>query len=359
MSLQDASPICTISKPGKVCSKCGIYKDSTLFDKCSKNGLQSSCKVCRRAAKDAPMSYLRCMWLNTKIIPRSRGRSMRVSTPNPWTFKQVVEKWNDQHQKCYISGMPMKTGTFTDWQVSPERLNNDIGYENSNVVLICAEFNTQNQWTREKFRKVFVETIDAPHDPIDFPDELFTTIKKSKKGIPRATTVVREDGFVRCNRCMVFKERADITNGRGSRCRQCLQDISFEKEQTWLGALKRLIQHTKILGDKCARKKGSLTFEELVAMLRQQGGLCAYSGVPMSSRKGDFRVSIERIDTFKGYDKENVCLIIQELNSGDNTVLNDTKGSTGWSRAKFLQVQDFVRQSRDSSASTSSCPVDL
>jgi hypothetical protein len=258
MSLQDA-PIGKISKPGKVCSKCGIYKDAAFFDKCSKNSLQSSCKVCRRAAKDTPMSYLRYMWRNTT------SRSMRVSTPNPWTFEQVLETWNRQHQKCYISGMPMKTSTFTDWQVSPERLNNDIGYESSNVVLICAEFNTSNQWTREKFQKVFVETIDAPHDPIVFPDESFTTIKKSKKGIPRATIVVREDGFVRCNKCMEFKERTDFTNyPRGSRCRKCLQAVSFEHEQSWFGALSRLVQHTKILGDKYARKKGSVTLEELI-----------------------------------------------------------------------------------------------
>jgi hypothetical protein len=341
MSLQDAPP--TISKPGKVCSKCGIYKDVALFYKCLKNSnsLQSSCKMCHQAAKNTHTSYLRCMWLNTN------HRKMRVSTPNPWTFEQVLEKWNLQQQKCYISGMPMKTSTFTDWQASPERLNNDIGYENSNVVLVCAEFNTSNQWTREKFHKVFVETIDTPHDPIVFPDELFTKSRKSIKGIPRPKIVVREDGFVRCNKCMVFKERADFTNIRDSRCRKCLQAISFEHEQTWLGALKRLVLNTKVTGDKCARKKGSLTLEELIAILKQQGGLCAYSGVPMSSRKGDFKVSIERIDTFKGYDKENVCLIIQELNSPDRTVMNDTKGSTGWSRAKFLQVQDFVRQSRE------------
>jgi hypothetical protein len=113
--------------------------------------------------------------------------------------------------------------------------------------------------------------------------------------------------------------------------------------------LSRLVQHTKVYGNKCAIKKGSVTLEELISILKQQGGLCAYSGVPMSSRKGDFKVSIERIDTLKGYDKENVCLIIQELNSSDKTVLNDTKGSTGWSRAKFLQVQDSVRHTLDPS----------
>jgi hypothetical protein len=350
MSLQDAPPIGTISKTGKVCSKCGIYKDSGSFYK-SRNCLRSSCKTCQLAASDTPMTYLRNMWLGSKFRSMQRG----IPKTTLWTFQQVIETWNRQQQKCYISGMPMKTGTFTDWQASPERLNNDLGYENGNVVLVCVEFNTQNQWTREKFHKVFVETIDAPHDPIVFPDELFTKIRKSIKGIPRPTIVVREDGFVRCNKCMVFKERDDFTNTRDSRCRKCLQAINFEHEQTWLGALKRLVQHTKVLGDKCSRKKGSLTFEELVAMLRQQGGLCAYSGVSMSSRKGDFRVSIERINTLKGYDKENVCLIIQELNSPDRTVQNDTKGSTGWSRAKFLQVQDFVRQGRDPSAASTSC----
>jgi ferredoxin len=271
MSLQDAQPIGTVSKPGKVCSICGIYKDSGSFYK-SNNGLRSLCKTCQLAANDTPITYLRNMWGTTKL------RSIRRAGPtqNPWTFQQVVEKWNRQQHKCYISGMPMKTSTFTDWQASPERLNNDIGYENSNVVLVCAEFNTQNQWTREKFHKVFVETIDAPHDPIVFPDELFTKTRKSIKGIPRPTIVVREDGFVRCNKCMVFKERDHYTNTRDSRCPKCLQAISFEYEQTWLGALKRLVQHTKINGDKCARKKGSVTLEELIEMLRQQGGLCAY-----------------------------------------------------------------------------------
>jgi hypothetical protein len=246
--------------------------------------------------------------------------------------------------------MPMKTSTFTDWQASPERLNNEVGYEYNNVVLVCAEFNTSNQWTREKFHQVFIETIDTPYDPILFPDELFTAIKrKSLKGIPRQDSIVREDGFVRCNKCGVFKERSDFTGSRHAfRCRKCHQKIGFDHEQTWLGALTRLVHATKARGKNCARKKGSMTLAELISILRQQGGLCAYSGVPMSSRKGDFKVSIERIDTLKGYDKENVCLIIQELNSPDRTVMNDTKGSTGWSRSKFLQVQDSVRHNSQS-----------
>jgi len=67
-----------------------------------------------------------------------------------------------QRGKCYYSDIPMNFTPNTPWQCSLERLNNDLGYIESNVVLICLEFNTSTtvQWNREKFAEflAYVET---------------------------------------------------------------------------------------------------------------------------------------------------------------------------------------------------------
>ena len=62
-----------------------------------------------------------------------------------------VGRWAAQWGRCAYSRMPMRCQANVGWKCSVERLDNDMGYTPSNCVLVCAEFNTAAQWSREKF----------------------------------------------------------------------------------------------------------------------------------------------------------------------------------------------------------------
>ncbi|CAE7582598.1 pmpB [Symbiodinium natans] len=81
----------------------------------------------------------------------------------------------------------------------------------------------------------------------------------------------------------------------------------------------------------------------LLDLVLEQGGLCAYSGLPMELLKphSHWRVSIERMDSSHGYLKGNCCLVAAEFNSTVHKVGDDTAslaGSAQWSKQKVWEV---------------------
>ncbi len=53
----------------------------------------------------------------------------------------------------------------------------------------------------------------------------------------------------------------------------------------------------------------------------------------------------ERIDTLLHYKRSNVCLVMQEFNGKDNTVLEkieDNGGCSGWSREKVATLRKLL-----------------
>ena len=53
----------------------------------------------------------------------------------------------------------------------------------------------------------------------------------------------------------------------------------------------------------------------MVKLFRDQGGRCAYTNVPLQVN-GHFKFSVERYDNDVGYRCSNVCLVINEVNTG-------------------------------------------
>ncbi len=84
----------------------------------------------------------------------------------------------------------------------------------------------------------------------------------------------------------------------------------------------------------------NLSISEMYATLIRQGGLCYYSGVPMSPAKGNYRISIERVNVKLNYSFDNVVFCCQEFNSIDLTRVasDDAEGCGGWSKEKYQQV---------------------
>ncbi|CAE7828676.1 esiB, partial [Symbiodinium sp. CCMP2456] len=96
------------------------------------------------------------------------------------------------------------------------------------------------------------------------------------------------------------------------------------------------------------RKKGrqsDINTDHLLDLVFEQGGLCAYSGVPMEILKphSHWRASIERIDNRRGYVKGNYCLIAAEFNSAVHKICNEEGSSCGSSQWSKQKVQEVIR----------------
>lgn len=71
------------------------------------------------------------------------------------TYNDLLIIYNNQQGKCYYSNIEMQTKKLSNWQCSPERIDQTKGYTITNTKLICLEFNTGNvQWSLDKINKI-------------------------------------------------------------------------------------------------------------------------------------------------------------------------------------------------------------
>jgi hypothetical protein len=75
----------------------------------------------------------------------------------------------------------------------------------------------------------------------------------------------------------------------------------------------------------------SLSFLENI--WHKQNGRCNYSNIEMNYNKHEWKVSLERIDTSKGYTQDNVVLCCQEFNTRSQ-----------WSISKIEEMTDIIGQ---------------
>ena len=104
-----------------------------------------------------------------QLAGTARQRSAKWGHSCQMHFADILEMLQDQGGRCFYSGVPLQySRCHTDWVMSIERLNNALGYERKNSVLIAAEFNTTDlsrrargkvrgsaQWSLAKVRHVW------------------------------------------------------------------------------------------------------------------------------------------------------------------------------------------------------------
>lgn len=135
----------------------------------------AGCKTCRNNKKEKYESTLRGFIMRLVGAARSRvnakkkqGRMLEFSID----YNCILDKIIEQKGRCFYSSIPLVFKIKSDWMCSLERLDNNIGYTDANVVLICNEFNTASmsslsknevigsgQWNKDKF-KYFLESIN-------------------------------------------------------------------------------------------------------------------------------------------------------------------------------------------------------
>jgi hypothetical protein len=146
-----------------------------------------------------------------------------------------------------------------------------------------------------------------------------------------------------CTKCNVEKSLDDYhrdkynKDGRESRCKICKSKSDYERSKTLRAVLIKMLSHAKY-HSKSRKDKGreeagecTITISDLEEQWNIQDGKCWYSNIPMNIDKNDWKMSLERLDTDKGYIKDNVVFCCREFNN-----------SSQWSYEKIQEMLDIL-----------------
>lgn len=127
-----------------------------------------------------------------------------------------------------------------------------------------------------------------------------------------------------CAKCSVktsienfFKHR-QTQDGYHSWCKSCCKKGSekskAKKYSTFEGRVTTFLRTCKNSAEK-RQHSFELTKEMLLEMWELQHGICAYTGIQMTTQPSSaYSVSVERIDSSKGYTKDNTVLVCNAIN---------------------------------------------
>jgi hypothetical protein len=305
----------------KLCrGECGQVKPLAEF-----SGRHLKCKKCltihiRNRINTIPKVFFQALLGHARCSAKERkGDAQECSL----TLQDIQELHETQAGLCYYSGISYNLQRLSDWMCSLERLDPSRGYVHGNVALVACEFQSPSQWTTDKFDD-FIRLLNMNHER---QGDIEWYPPKTRR--PMQKTVVSEVDGVRycvCKQCQQTKTIENFYTNLRSGCKECEAKRSKLYKQTAYGHM------TRVLGamrpdtrDKAEHRNipgVTLTIPDLIAMFERQGGLCAYSGIPMTFGAYTdkwWTCSPERIDATKGYSVDNVCLICFEFNTPDRS----------------------------------------
>lgn len=144
----------------------------------------------------------------------------------------------------------------------------------------------------------------------------------------------------------LFFKHNQTSDGHHSWCKECCKEGNnksrVKQNLTIEGRAKVFLQNAK----KSAQKRNqefSLVIEDIVKCWEDQLGICAYSGRKMLLAAGNLEtVSIERIDSTKGYIPENTILVCQAINRMKSDFLYEDFYNLCKDVSMFLGDENFV-----------------
>lgn len=139
--------------------------------------------------------------------------------------------------------------------------------------------------------------------------------------VPKGTMVF-------CNRCKETKDEinfsSDITRTGGLQtyCKTCQTDMLCKYWSTFNGFMKRLFKDSR----RSAQERElafTITHQDLLDCYDEQDGLCNLTGVKLTHNstpglgrnKHPFNISVDRIDSSRGYERNNIQLVCTYVNT--------------------------------------------
>ena len=121
----------------KECSACGALKPADHF-----SAAQVRCNKCRASKMKSDANASVASYMTKKLSGvRYRHRKKNNGT-EPVKLDHLMALYQQQGGMCALTGLPMhSTSDESDLSVSVDRINNDLGYEDGNIRLVCARVN--------------------------------------------------------------------------------------------------------------------------------------------------------------------------------------------------------------------------
>lgn len=302
----------------KYCVRCKTLRSLEMFRNCEIGFMLkfAQCKICQHTDSLNLDFQLNSLLRAAKNRCSERiFKNMRLEVSEyDLNLNFMKEMWNLQSGICSYSGIYMNINPHSDFKFSLERINNDRGYTMNNVTFIIGELNTSKKWNKEKIRVITTFLI--------YENPSLNEIDTRNKDFP-----IRRKAQCRTCDSMIFYKIGY--------CRSCYK----------VNSIAEILRNIK---NSCARRNRKdfptlrpPTLNDLWNQLQSQRGKCFYSDMNMTfnGRRDDWNISIERLDTTKGYEVGNFVFICEEFNSPDRSsikTLYEKQGSCGWSRDKFI-----------------------
>lgn len=351
------------------CCDCRVEKTVADFYVTADGVVNSYCISCKNKRN---ASYKRTLRGNASVLVSSARRRANLKG---WACDLdvdfILNLILQQQGRCAYSGVEMEMLLpHSDWRMSLERLDNGVGYEPQNCVLIAAEFNTSgttskrmtldarsgsSKWSVEKVQRLSAERclnvdlkgLDQAIQAARFP--------KQHLALPQILSepscrLERAPELVRCSHCEHWKPNVNFSlhrtrsSGFQAYCKQCHSAYRLARRMTLRGHIQELLgsarsrhKHGKWHGDF------ELDVETVLDMLWSQEGRCFYSDVPLKYAQinVDWQMSLERLNNHKTYTQDNTVLAALEFNTPDNSMNKASSlvfGSSQWSAWKVAHV---------------------
>lgn len=269
----------------KFCSGCDKHLDVSMFysDKCNIDGLQSVCKTHQK--KKINVSYSKYPNSIVHILNWAKQNAKNRDITFAITFQDIDELYLKQDGKCAITGIQM-THDYTKERkeddshiinktnMSIDRIHNSKGYTKNNIQLVCAVVN-RIKHDMNPFELMFFVTTVGNH-----------TVRKQAVQL----------GIIK-------EQQTELTNEM----------------------IKRIEQKYKytISNAKARNLDVNITHEDLNKLYVKQNGKCAITGQLLTCNKSLCDISIDRIDSNKYYDLDNVQLVLDSANQRKGDLSNN------------------------------------
>lgn len=337
------------------CSICKFIKSKT------QNSYGNICKSCdSKKHNDNMPKFL--AYLVQDCLYRGKNKTRKQGD---LSLAYVLNMYQVQQQRCYITNVPLVAGHHRSWKVSIERVLDDGGYDNMNVVLIVLEMQNGNRkWNRALWDEVcslFLGVQSYIPDETEFIQQQVANARQKQRRsgymIQRHEERINSHGQkeVKCKYCHQFLTLEHYQRTKIGYCRQCRHKKDTETvKNTLRGRASICLKQSKIRSTKRKNdaSEHTLTFDDILDIYQEQRGRCYYSKIPLAFT-GFFQMSLERLDSRQGYTRENTVLIILGLNAGDwcsliqyeDDELDEEEERTSFSRDKLLfAVQQNPRE---------------
>lgn len=295
-------------------------------DKSCKYGiLFTRCTVCNNKQN----CVFKTLMYNAKKRSKTRGHE-----PPEIDDEWIKKKLEQQGGKCAITGIQlrMKHGDNDPFNISLERLCNNVHYTKENVVLICQwlQIGKGGDLSPEEIRNILFynsATDNFVFDPNLFKKEAYSTTSKERRK-PRKLKHERDQFgnmvLKQCGDCGFHKSLDHFAENQGY-CKPCQNKRCHDNACTIKGYIKKICRHSK---NRCKLRSGIKSrndksheiapnlFDLVVNQVIEQKGRCALTGIPLefvlNSRHG---ASLDRLDNTLGYTNGNIQLVVIPLNT--------------------------------------------